>query len=75
MSGRESSVFSFQVDIWIADLLRVFQAHIRNQESQVGRQLESAALQEHTQQLNSLPSDDAKAIKADLRRDAHEVRD
>jgi hypothetical protein len=74
MSGREGSVFSFEVDDWIDELLTRFKKQVHNHADKLGSQVEQYTLSTVAENLEAQDSEQRRAFKSRLRNDVSAVR-
>lgn len=74
MSGRESSVFSFDVDEWINELLGRFKIQIKNHTDKLGKEIEQYVLRISEANVSSMDRDAKREFKSNLRGDILQVR-
>jgi hypothetical protein len=75
MSGREKEVFSFDVELWIKDLLGSFRVQIQNQTTKLANQMEHQLLALNREKLAELEPDELNHAKSSLQKQVREVRD
>lgn len=74
MSGREGSVFSFDVDEWTAELIERFKSQLQSHAERLSLQIEQLLQSQHAKTLDELDAPERRIFKNNLRADVEEVR-
>lgn len=74
MSGRETTIFSFETGEWVADLITRFKNQLKSHGDRLGQQIEQHILSVHAETIESLSSKDRRTFKSHLISEIAQVR-